>query len=91
MWPRTKVTQIARLSHPLSARRVAVHANDIQLHPGHAGLGEAADPAREPPAAGESLREAEAGDQRGEESGRGGANRKSVTWAMKFAYFNIIN
>ena len=55
------------MSYPLSARSIAVHANDIQLHPGHAGLGEDADPAREPPAAGEPLREAEAGDQGGEE------------------------
>ena len=35
----------------------------MQLHPRHAGLGQAADPAREPAAAGEPLQGAEAADQ----------------------------
>ena len=47
----------------LPARRVAVHAGDLQLHPGHARFGEAADSAGEPAAAGEPLQGAEAADQ----------------------------
>ena len=54
-----------------SARGAAVHAGDLQLHPGHARVGAAAGAAGEPAAAGEPLQRAEAPDQGREERGQG--------------------